>query len=535
MPSYPTSLGHYTYFYYDNVQIQQNLRNRTMVFRRNYLLFRLIEIILICLLISTLGLSIIYSFWLIYSYANNWWYDHRHQVAKGYFFVSVLYNVVWSLFIVYILITRKLETTKFRYIIICAWFIITFIVSFPIMFYYDYMAQLPYLLSDSAIVCNYIKCFRYDALAMIESHIAAFGPLVFLLVWYCIEFILNSIGCFVDENSSKNTYEMNEILLANDTETLHKASVAESESHKSHLNSCSIKMYSLLFVLLNMLMTFLWLCSNIILPEIYQRKFVFSVVNYSLFHIVLYLFKQAMKYIARKIDYFRMRCIETQEQEQIKHNINKYFSLEYYVEWMSTVLYFVWVRYFIAYHISSFTEFIIVSAISLLSEVWQSSFKFTQFYFTKNKQILNCLNKTFHSNDDKQCICYKILSDSGNCNLEQYRIRIAMDMNIRAIADILSGFAQLIFILCCSSDIWKYTFHTDGSYHQAILFTILSFSFECLRFILTFYYVHKKYNFNIIQPFINYIDGIKIKYAFIMFFVHFIYFAATFYNITNWS
>ena len=135
-----------------------------------------------------------------------------------------------------------------------------------------------------------------------------------------------------------------------------------------------------------------------------------------------------MKQFARRIDKLR-----------INHSNYEYFiSLEYLMEWMFSIIYWSWLRVFVAYHIQSGSEFFVVIMMHFLMEIFESNIKFTTLYFKTSSNALDWIH-------DEVYWIWRHFEDNSDKN--EWRGRLSMDMICRFFASFLTGIFEIFYIL----------------------------------------------------------------------------------------
>ena len=286
------------------------------------------------------------------------------------------------------------------------------------------------------------------------------------------------------------------------------------------------KLWCILFVLLNCIILLLWIFCCSLVTDIMKDEYASFIIHYMIFHFILWCFKKFMKLISRKCDNFRM-LIESDNINYLLINGQQYFSLEVYIEWIFTVLYFLFVRFFIFYHASTFLEYLCVAFLSLFSEIQESSIKYTEFWLNKNQEILNGLN-FYYNKKFNHDVNWKYLDMfcGANCDINKWRYRVSLDMNIRFLADIVSGFYYIILFSLYTPSFISYSFKLNFKVWKAELFLTLSLLLEITRFVITYNVVLKSFKFNIIKPFVQYVESINTKHLIFLFLAYFSFFGS---------
>ena len=204
-----------------------------------------------------------------------------------------------------------------------------------------------------------------------------------------------------------------------------------------------------------------------------------------------------------------------------------YVSLEYIIELLFSILYWVWLRNYLAFDTPPWDIYVYTITFHILTESTETNIKMTQIYFEKSTQFETVyLKKWLCVRDDDQVDEIDEIDEENNekhdwfwlnrlyeeirdkSTIVEWRIRLSMDIFCRFYASIITGVFQFTFFLCMGKDFYAQYYHARN-YDRALIFTFLSVVIESIHFIWTFYFAHKYYQLNPIVPFLNYVLGMN--------------------------
>jgi len=143
-------------------------------------------------------------------------------------------------------------------------------------------------------------------------------------------------------------------------------------------------------------------------------------------------------------------------------------SLEMMMEFICSMMYWTMFRVIIGFVESSSISLLVILISHFGSECWQSTWKFTDFYFNKTKRI-------------KYPDFWKWLED--HTNICQWRVRLSLDVAIRFNVVILSGIFQILVHLAVSYGMNDSLNVTSWTAQQGFVKTILVFALEIVYYL----------------------------------------------------
>lgn len=301
---------------------------------------------------------------------------------------------------------------------------------------------------------------------------------------------------------------------------------------------------------------------------IHKSREIYFEMNYYGLLIYCFIFRVTLKYIARIIDtkravmnYQNQHHNKTQAQKQEHHKFDN-ISLELLTQLMITSYYYIIYRYIVLFHAPSLVIFIITKLTHIATEVIQSLFLMSQFYFDQTTLLIKCLqlqqlqqleknnynnsstlnyaiatsNHSSDIDDDSYAYTLKdynykfslpirvitkciLLICPCNCfdanwfaddvsTLQQFRTRVSIDVILNLTGAIISAIWIILGIVCVGP---KYFNNDEKEFNTGLIYNGISIVVEIVYFITAVVVIKKYYHFDFFLPFYKHINSTQLK------------------------
>eukprot|EP01084_Bolivina_argentea_P043320 79817_1 len=439
MPSLPTENGNFSYYYKADEFSQSTCRSVCRF---------------LWMLISITFWSILFlTWWFIADYVlfNNatFYFEHSFDYID-----RVIQQILYLLlhFFMLIMITSTIRPYRIIHLIIFkhnAWLIISLIL---VIIFLAVVLEIPYVILktetfykattiDNDIWCKYNECKFWTLEHIIDYYIyCALLPLLLFILWYMLEFCIFSRVCrgyslyygsysafsgdsqytaHTDPRPHKVSGHLQMGLLASNERNLStdlmelSAFLNESENKRTRTYSTTFSV--LFYILLSIFWFFLQILTS--LRVRYIRDDFLSI--YIVFLIICVVFKYLLKLIAKRLDKIRGKK---------KDSECHYISIELFMEWYCSFLYWFWLRFMIALNTPKLREFIYAMIIHFLTESYKTTFCSSKFYYSTTSKLAY---KFSYSNN--KCIKW-IFGSNDDSTIDEWNIRTSLDSIIRFFA-----------------------------------------------------------------------------------------------------
>lgn len=258
------------------------------------------------------------------------------------------------------------------------------------------------------------------------------------------------------------------------------------------------------FILIFIVYLFIFYWLTIIKISVYQNNFE---TWYICLSFTSSFFKFMLKRTARKIDQFRVYYIrqnqvilndnndknyfllqeEVSESAEIKNESEYGISLEMFCEGLMSMFYWVAYRYAVSFHVPTVQNFVVSMILHLLSETMESNFKFTKVYYR------------FYRYYTRSMQCY----NPTQSTLNQWRLRLSLDINIRLCISMLSAIFNGLIIICTGPKGLQLNNH---DYKYSNVYNISNGMIEFAHFLSLILWIHCYYKLDVIKPFYRLIN-----------------------------
>ena len=216
-----------------------------------------------------------------------------------------------------------------------------------------------------------------------------------------------------------------------------------------------------------------------------------------IFYCGVFCVKLMMKKIGRMVDFERLN----------NSDFEFYISFEYLMEWSFCVYYWSWIRYYILFSDLELSSYITLISIHFISEILETNIKYLRIYFNTITDIINSLKYKYYGK-----YIYRMFKD--NSNIVQWHRRISLDNILRFYASLLSGIFTFLILIK----------HNNNK--SQILITIIFIFIEWIYYIISFYITYKMIHFNILQPYILWIQNMSYSHMISLLCIFFSFFVA---------
>jgi len=215
-------------------------------------------------------------------------------------------------------------------------------------------------------------------------------------------------------------------------------------------------------------------------------------------------FKYALKSIARKLD--QIRC----KKEDSKC---EYVSIELFIEWYCSAVYWIWLRFLIAYNTPNFAQFVYAMLVHFGTESYKTTFCASKFYYSStSKLVYKC---SYSERWLVKCLFKERNLDDST--IDEWNIRTSMDAVIRYFAAYLSGVLMIVYLAVVGRGGFESHLYQgdngdnyDGTtFEQVFEYTAITFLCEMVYYAITFVVNLYCNNFNALYPFINYVNSMS--------------------------
>ena len=217
-------------------------------------------------------------------------------------------------------------------------------------------------------------------------------------------------------------------------------------------------------------------------------KAYFTVVIW-IYILYMSLLKKMLKYLANIIDSL--------------HQSDKFISLAYLMEAYVSAMYLYFVKYYVSYHITDNGLLIMILLSHFLTEMIETNVHFTEFYFDLSSNAIDFWKR--HSNVN--CVfagMYKLTRDESNLN--EWRVRLSLDMYTRFVVSILSTFSILIqFWSAGRSFLNEYGIDYDLS----MRYTLIYGAMDLIHYTITILISEHCFKFSIMKTCICYLQSFE--------------------------
>ncbi len=324
----------------------------------------------------------------------------------------------------------------------------------------------------SGAICNIIDCAYASTF---DGWYYVIGPGIFPL------FSLGLLTYFPSKNEKKSPIihsQQFELKLINDTQN--NVDVPADAETMSEIKKYSLYIFLLYFVIYFIALVYAWLVS------IYNHGF--AKKNYTNSYYLILLtscsIKKILKKIANKCDEIRM----------VHNTQNSYLSLQYFIEFYVSLIYYYWLRQFVAYHtFEDWSTFAVLIIFHILSEICESCIRFSTVYHKliyRNENIIFFFLKT-------------------NDALSTWHDRMSMDFVIRYFAALLTGVLWIITFLSNGKRVWVTYWNSLEKYENGIMFLLLNIAVDILYFFIVYTYNYSVNKYNIFNCFYAWLNSMN--------------------------
>ena len=481
-------------------------------------------------MINVLVYAIHFSLWdYLYTYHYNLYEQYELYYVEN--VPRVLSQFVVSTMIVFIFFNQRQNNSIKKICIIS--FIVNIVIGggialgLGIMYEENYPDNILYF----KYVCNEIDIYQYSSDIVCQIYFSLFyiyfDCCVFSPVWLLITILINQIkivsrvnGHYAITNStSRKTTEM--FLLSSDEFSQKQFDKHighdndnyndnHSSNHKSLIDTCFWLTCAMVWIVFN--------CATYLLSTIDEYSINVQIYFYALC-ITVFSFRVILKQIARRIDIFNVE--QSTHNISYTHNINitiadetqnyNYYdyqnkhrysyvhliSLEILMELLVNCVYFRLYYSFLVWHLSTVQIshgglFFEVESYHILTEVIQSTVRFSAWYFYVSSRIVDFCERKFN----KCSFIVEFFQDDSTLN--EWRTRQSIDMSMRIFASTTQFITAMIYMYVKGRSTWG--FGNAATFDRGILYCSISFAIDVLYFFLVFLYNLWCQQFNVWSP-----------------------------------
>ena len=274
--------------------------------------------------------------------------------------------------------------------------------------------------------------------------------------------------------------------------------------HKN-ADSCYKAFIILLFWILFSIGNVIYYCFYNIKPETVAKNFLTIFV---IFVVFMSWWKILSKSIGKHID-------------KLRASSHGYcFSFNYSLEFYFSVLYLNWIKAYIGFDLPDFAQFMQMILAHFVLEAMETNIKFTEKYY-------NISSKLLEWEQNQTCFLWQWIHFAARdgSNLEQWRIRLSMDIVTRFFASLLVSIFYILWFICIGAETFSKQYGlTYRVYYKSISYTIIYSIQDLLQYIFTFVIANKLYHFNIIECFIKYTKTMNMLHCIVIFVIYLSYF-----------
>ena len=259
-------------------------------------------------------------------------------------------------------------------------------------------------------------------------------------------------------------------------------------------SSLKIEWLYVLFLIFYFLIYFSFFIEHTLGNSFIGNHFALCYAQFTIYCLVL-------KYFTKKL---ARRCDVMRAQQHSQQATESYISIEYILEFLFSILYWVWLRNYLAFDLPPWDIYIYTMTFHIATESSDTNIKMTNFYYNiSNNFELTSLRRILKNH----VWIWKQLRDEST--LYEWRIRLSMDIFCRFYASIITGVFQYTFFWCMGDKAFHQYYGKNTSFEKSLLYTLISVLIEVVHFISTFIWLYYYYNFNAIKIFLNYVDNIN--------------------------
>lgn len=349
-------------------------------------------------------------------------------------------------------------------------------------------------LSPVSILCSVFDCIFFDIFFLY-----IFG------IGFCVVLIVNVVtlhGCLLNDkrksNTNNNLIEYRSVSRGDSIDSINCKNNSNNDRNNDN-NQTDYDVTRLITFLIRYVIVLNFLYCFVHLYGIGNHNFTAKYFEYVYICLVLFtsLLKFIMKRIARQIDYIRNYynfCIDS------GNNPTENMSFEIMTEIIVSSFYSCSYRFLIINDIPSLKSFLILKAIHMSGEIFQSSMRMSQWWYHtslqfERKLILGDIDNS-KCNRCQQILLYLIQLCSDDSTWDQWQNRCMLDVSIRFVISIASAiFIASEFIVAYSY--WSANDITISRLKKAVFYTYISLIIQCIHIItvgIFSYVVYDKYN-----------------------------------------
>eukprot|EP01084_Bolivina_argentea_P155389 270782_1 len=473
MPSFPLTNNHYHRYYASSIVENDKLSNCQILLK----FLKYFVLIVLCIVIS-----LSWDFVIEYLGARNILHTPYIQQIITAIFISTSITILVHIGI-YVKHDFHSFTAQWK-LIICLYFATAIIVA-SIFIYLDIIPHIHYLFGQNSNqkICNYIRCIHAAPhWFIINIFVPSIVPLIIFLC-YCL------FRKCKDKYYNSNTNNELELTL------LETHSSVTSSIHVSNVTENKTTLICVLFYITYFIIMFIYFLFTNINLNFLKLYFEYCFV---MFLIWTSIFKLILKKIARIMDYVR-------NDRDAEYEGKFKLCIEYLVEWILSVLYWIWLRALVAIDLPSTKNYLILVAIHIIAEFIESNVKFTKLYFMLSASALRYIEMKKKDNELFAFVYYVFNDDS---ELIEWRNRLSMDALVRFYASVISGIVQCLVFISIGKAFFVKHFGIN-KYRDVLMYTAVSTSIEILHYLLTYLFLLTWYKFNMIEPFVSYVSAMN--------------------------